>query len=89
MKKLVEIYRCSKKEGLYLYVNRGQKLEDLPESLLQSLGKTELAMSLSLDKQRKLAQVDVVKVLEALEDAGYFLQLPPSVSVEEQLGSST
>ena len=35
-----------------------------------------MTLALSLDK--KLARADVAKVLEAIREQGYYLQLPPS-----------
>ncbi len=79
MTTLTEIYRCSKREGLYLYVCKGQKIDELPESLLASIGQTELTMTLMLDESKKLAQVDIGDVLSSLSQHGYFLQMPPAI----------
>ena len=49
----------------------------LPESLHKRIGRTELVMELDLHPDRKLARVDVVQVIAALREQGYFLQLPP------------
>ena len=63
---------------MYLYVDSEQGLETIPEALIASFGELELVLSLQLTKTRKLAQVDVVTVIQALNDNGYFLQMPPS-----------
>ena len=34
-------------------------------------------LKIEIDEQRRLARVDVKKVLESVSQAGYFLQLPP------------
>lgn len=77
MKKICTIYRSPRHEGMYLYVDRAEDLQRVPEDLLQRFGKPQHAMTLVLHPQRTLARVDVEKVLAALEDSGYFLQLPP------------
>ncbi|WP_370978784.1 YcgL domain-containing protein [Agaribacterium sp. ZY112] len=87
MKTLVDIYRSGKKEGLYLYVNRGQDLLELPEALLKSFGQPEYAMGLALDEDKQLARVKAKDVLEQLKEQKFFLQMPPKISVEEQLKS--
>ncbi len=77
-KQLCTIYRSPKKEGMYLYVDKNEDLSRVPESLLQRFGKPELAMTLALSADRKLARADVGKVLESITEQGYYLQMPPS-----------
>ena len=77
MKTICSIYRSPKKEGMYLYVDKREQLERVPESLLQLFGTPEFAMTLVLHPQRKLARVDINSVLHSLEEKGYYLQMPP------------
>ena len=77
-KQLCTIYRSPKKEGMYLYVDKQDDLSRVPESLLQRFGKPELAMTLALSTDRKLARADVGKVLASIAEQGYYLQMPPS-----------
>ena len=77
MKKICTIYRSSKKEGMYLYVDKQEDLSRVPPALLKQFGKPERAMTLLLHSERSLARVDVVKVLAELEEVGFYLQLPP------------
>ena len=74
---ITSIYRCSKKEGMYLYVPKKSLLKDLPEALLKQVGKLELAMTLLIDESKKLANADSRKVLQAIEENGFYLQMPP------------
>lgn len=76
--KLVEIYRSKKKEGMYLYVEKGTKLEELPEALLKQFGMPEFSMVLKLSADRKLAQVNAENVLDALVEKGFYIQFPPT-----------
>ena len=70
--------RSPKKEGMYLYVLRKElPFADLPEDLLRQFGEPGHVMDLSLDKSRKLARVEVLEVMNALQEKGYYLQLPP------------
>lgn len=78
MNVFVDIYRSKHKEGAYLYVKKGHDLNDLPEVLLTHFGVPEYAMALTLHQEKKLARVDVVNVMAALEAEGFFLQFPPS-----------
>ena len=73
------IYRSPKKEGMYLYVDKKENLERVPESLLKIFGKPAFAMTLMLGPDRKLARVDRDEVVLAIAEQGYFLQMPPKV----------
>lgn len=77
-----DVLRSSKKENLYLYVKREQGLEDVPETLRQQFGKPVLAMTLELTPERRLARADVLKVMEAIQSQGYYLQVPPPAGGE-------
>lgn len=82
MKVICDIFRSPKEEGMYLYVKREEGLEHVPEALLKRFGKPQPAMTLVLTPGRKLARVPVERVLECLEDPGYYLQLPPRPELE-------
>lgn len=75
---LVTIYKGSKREEMYLYVPFGDELKELPEALLGQFGELEVVMSLKLDRDRRLARVAAVDVLAAIEEQGFFLQMPPT-----------
>lgn len=77
MKKICTIYRSPKKEGMYLYVEKSEDLQRVPQALLQRFGVPELAMTLLIHPERKLALADAATVLDAIEAEGYFLQMPP------------
>lgn len=77
-KKFISVFRSSRREGMYLYVERGARLEDLPEPLRQQFGKPVHAMDLLLTPERKLARADAARVLESVKEKGYFLQMPPA-----------
>lgn len=62
---------------MYLYVEKQCELTKVPEALLKRFGRPELAMTLLLHTERKLARVDVEKVLQGIDEQGYFLQMPP------------
>ncbi len=72
-----DVYRSSKKEDLYLFVEQGAGLTKVPPELQQVFGSAVLAMTLTLTSERKLARADVNKVLDSLREEGYYLQVPP------------
>lgn len=70
------IYKSSKKEGAYLYVPKKDDFSQVPDQLMQMFGKPTMVMVVKLEG-RTLAQVNVEKVKQSMNDEGYFLQLPP------------
>ena len=77
MKIICEIYRSPKEEGMYLYVKKEEGLSRLPPDLLALFGKPQQAMVLVLTPEKKLAHADTQKVIQGLEEKGFYLQLPP------------
>ncbi len=76
-KLITEIFRSSRKEGAYLYVEKGKDQSELPELLLKQLGRLEQAMVLVLTPDKKLANADASKVIDAIQSQGFYLQMPP------------
>ncbi len=75
--RVVEIFKGSKKEEMYLYVDQKNGLKDVPDALLQSFGALQSVMVLPLTAERTLARVTATEVLEAIAKDGFFLQMPP------------
>lgn len=90
---LCKIYRSKKKPGAYLYMRFRDEVDELPNELIVALGELTEVMSLALESSRKLANADVLKVINDLESVGYYLQMPPvdlsrpllSSEIEERL----
>ena len=72
-----DVYKGTKREGLYIYVNRVEGLGRVPDELLAKFGEASVALSFELTSRPALAKEDPKKVIEAIETNGYFLQLPP------------
>ncbi|MGQ0698766.1 MAG: YcgL domain-containing protein [Panacagrimonas sp.] len=79
------IYRGSKQAELYLYVRSDLDIAKLPASLLKRVGTLTQAMQIELTPERKLARVDVRKVIQSLETQGWYLQFPPDGQVRANL----
>lgn len=73
------IYRSSKREQTYLYVEKKDDFSRVPEELMKGFGEPHLAMILPLDGSKKLANADFDKVKQALKEEGYYLQMPPPI----------
>lgn len=78
MKHLVEIFRSSRKEEMYLYVEKTKGLVDVPETLMKQFGDAQSVMTLVLAPERKLARADTAEVLQNIEQHGFYLQMPPT-----------
>ena len=90
---ICDIYRSSKRDEMYLYVARsnvqGESQADadsdhatdpfanVPESMQKAFGRATFVMQLELTQERKLARVSTMRVLDALQTQGYFVQMPP------------
>ncbi len=76
--KIVSVFRSPLKDEMYLYVDKRDQLERVPEALLEMFGKAEHVMDMPLKADRKLARVkDTQKLMDELEEKGYYLQMPP------------
>ena len=75
--KICSVYLSTRKDEMYLYVDKRDQLSKVPEALLEMFGSPKLVMDIPLTANRKLARVDVDKVLSGLEEQGYYLQMPP------------
>jgi uncharacterized protein YcgL (UPF0745 family) len=71
------IYRSPLRDETYLYVEKKDDFSRVPEELMKSFGRPQLAMILPLDGRKKLANADLEKVKAALTNQGFYLQLPP------------
>ncbi len=74
---LCQIYRSSRKAETYLYVPFKYDLASLPELLQKQLGELTQVMLLDLSKRERLANADIESVKAAINDQGFYLQLPP------------
>lgn len=75
--KICSVYLSTRKDEMYLYVEKRDQLNKVPEALLEMFGTPKLVMDIPLTVDRKLARVDTEKVLAGIEDQGYYLQMPP------------
>lgn len=78
MSQIVEIFASSRREGMYLYTGREQVWDELPEPLRRAFGVPRPVMTLLLTPGRRLARVSAAEVIAAIQDTGFFLQMPPA-----------
>lgn len=75
-REFVSVFRSSKKSDTYIFVRRGQKWNDLPESLRSIFGQPVHSMDLVMTPERKLSRVTGQQVLAALKEKDFYLQMP-------------
>ncbi len=80
------IFKSARKEEMYLYLAKEDGYGDLPEMLRHHFGKALFVMQLDLRPDRPLARADVAVVMYALEEQGYYLQMPPKLEPEMNYG---
>ena len=76
---LCDVYKSAKKAEVYLYVDHGEGLERVPESLILQMADPEFCFSFELTPARKLAREDSASVIKNLKEQGYHLQMPPVI----------
>ncbi|RTR05223.1 YcgL domain-containing protein [Halomonas nitroreducens] len=77
-KLLCEIFKSSRHDEMYLYVDKRRGLEDVPEVLLERFGTPLSAMTLILTPDKPLARTSAGAVMAAIDDKGFYLQMPPA-----------
>lgn len=77
---LCEVFKSSRRDEMYLYVDNSRGVAEVPQELLMQFGKLVPVMRLLLTPERTLARANVAVVLASLESQGYYLQMPPSVA---------
>ncbi|MBB3183070.1 hypothetical protein FHR95_000594 [Halomonas fontilapidosi] len=77
-KLLCQVFKSARKEQMYLYVDKRQGLEEVPEALLEQFGRPLPAMTLILTPERTLGRARAKDVMAAIRDKGYYLQMPPA-----------
>lgn len=77
MKTLCDVYKTAQKDETYLYVKRSDGFKRVPEELLSLFSAPKLALTFILTADKKLARLEADKLIQALEEKGYYLQMPP------------
>lgn len=77
MKKICSVYRSSKKDEMYLYVDKMEKMKRVPDALKEMFGAPVHVFDMLLTPEKELSRADAAKVLADIREKGYFLQMPP------------
>lgn len=77
-KMLCEVFRSSRKDEMYLYVDKQRGLSDVPEPLLERFGTPLSALTLILTPEKQLARISAAEIMSAITEKGFYLQMPPA-----------
>ena len=75
-REFVSVFRSSKKSDTYIYLRRGHKWDELPDSLRAIFGNPVHSMDLIMTPGRKLARATGEQILNAIAEKDFFLQMP-------------
>ena len=78
MKLLAAVYKSSRKADTYLYISKKGDFSEVPEALMKHFGTPKFVMPLPLPCPKHLKGVDEAKLMAALDEQGFYLQLPPA-----------
>lgn len=76
---LCAVYKSVRKDSTYLYVERRDDFNKVPDALLKTFGTPVLVTLIDLARREHLALADIDKVRQQLQSQGYYLQIPPPV----------
>ncbi|PVX33087.1 hypothetical protein C8D76_10953 [Pasteurella langaaensis DSM 22999] len=86
---LCAIYKSAKKEGMYLYVEKRDQFDSLPDALRSLFGKPIFVMLFNLAGSKPLIQANNQDVMDKIKAQGFYLQMPKQEeNLLEQLKNS-
>ena len=71
------IYKPENRADTYLYIQQKDEFTQVPDKLLDMLGKLIFVMDLEITTDTSLARADSEDVLQQLKQNGFYLQMPP------------
>ncbi|SDL44104.1 hypothetical protein SAMN05192555_104225 [Franzmannia pantelleriensis] len=77
-KLICEIFKSSRKDELYLYVDKRQGLAEVPEPLLEHFGTPLPVTTMLLTADKRLARAEASEVMAQIAEKGFYLQMPPA-----------
>lgn len=74
---LTAVYKSKKKADTFLFIEKRDDFNKVPEPLMTMFGQPHFVMIINLAKRTHLGAADINTLKEALSEQGYYLQLPP------------
>ncbi|MCR9279957.1 MAG: YcgL domain-containing protein [Pseudomonadaceae bacterium] len=78
MSRPVTIYKSKKVAELYVFVDTGYDIEQLPTELRSRLGVLSVALELEMKPSTTFQRTSADEVTRNLDSQGFHVQLPPS-----------
>ena len=79
-------YKSLKKADTFLYLDKKDRFDLLPDGLLVLFGKPAFVLEFELTEDRTLAQADAKQVMADFDEQGYYLQIPPQDHEQSWVG---
>jgi len=74
---LCAVYKSIRKPQTYIFVAKRDDFSQVPTPLLEQFGPPQLVSILNITETTKMAMANASKVIKAVTDSGFYLQLPP------------
>ena len=74
---LCAVYKSIRKPQTYIFVAKRDDFSQVPTPLLETFGPPTLVSVLNKTKDTKMAMAEAPKVIDAVTEKGFYLQLPP------------
>ncbi|WP_066098271.1 YcgL domain-containing protein [Xanthomonas massiliensis] len=79
------VYKSRRKPDTYLYLAARDDFSPLPDALNAALAPFAFVLEVALEPGRTLARADASQVRERLAGCGYYLQLPPTQALAQDV----
>ena len=73
---LCAIYKSAKKDGMYLYVEKRDQFDAVPDALRSAFGKPSFVMLFNLAGNKSLIHANNQDVMDQIKAQGFYLQMP-------------
>ncbi|MFT5259983.1 MAG: hypothetical protein ACI9J2_001793 [Saprospiraceae bacterium] len=80
-----QVFKSAKQPDTYLYLERKKQHSELPEGLLTLLGDINPILHFKLHPEKRLAQAKAIDVIQAIQENGFYLQMPPKGNIQVDL----
>ena len=86
--RICAVYKSESVDETYLFVDQKDGLDRVPKELLAKFPSPVLVTQFKLSPDRKLARADARRVIDSLEELGYYVQMPPQRDEQLQMVSN-
>lgn len=73
---LCAIYKSKRKIGTYLYVEKRDQFNQVPDVLREAFGTPIFVMMFNLNGEKPLVNADKKAVVKQIQEKGFYLQIP-------------